>query len=74
MLREGAPENYARQRDIVTELTHQVSLNAPGSLDPVYAEWFKAAATDAERLRVVVDQVAALTDPAALQLFAKLTA
>lgn len=73
MLREGAPENYARQRDIVTELTHQVMLSAPGSLESVYAEWFKQAPTDADRLRVVVDQVAALTDRAALTLHQNLT-
>ena len=73
MLRDGAPENYARQRDIVTELTHQVMMSAPGSLESAYAEWFKEALTDAERLRVVVDQVAALTDPAALVLHRKLT-
>lgn len=73
MLREGAPENYALQREIVTELTHRVLLSAPASLDPVYAELYKQATSDPERLRVVVDQVAALTDPAALQLHARLT-
>lgn len=73
MLREGAPENYARQRDIVTELTHAVLLSAPESLEPVYAEWFKTADSDADRLRVVIDQVAALTDTAALNLYSRLS-
>jgi dGTPase len=73
MLREGAPENYALQREIVTELTLRVLLSAPASLDPVYAELYKQATSDPERLRVVVDQVAALTDPAALHLHARLT-
>ncbi|HVQ88421.1 MAG TPA: deoxyguanosinetriphosphate triphosphohydrolase [Actinomycetes bacterium] len=66
MLRKGAQENYAKQRDLVTELTHLLLLSSPGSLEPIYADWFKAATTDSERLRVVVDQVAALTDPAAV--------
>jgi dGTPase len=66
MMREGAPEGYARQRELVTELTHRVLVGAPKSLDPLYATWFKEAADDAARLRVVVDQVAALTDPAAI--------
>ena len=73
MLREGAPENYAKQRDIVTELTHQMLLSAPVSLETAYAEWFKRAESDGERMRVVVDQVAALTDPAALKLHHQLT-
>jgi dGTPase len=73
MLREGAPENYAKQRDIVTELTHQMLLAAPVSLETPYAEWFKRAESDGERMRVVVDQVAALTDPAALKLHRQLT-
>lgn len=73
MMREGAPEGYARQRDLVTELTHRVLLGAPNTLDSMYAEWFKEAADDATRLRVVVDQVAALTDRAAIAWHERLT-
>jgi dGTPase len=38
---------------------------APDGLDPVFAPLWKAAGDDASRLRVVIDQVASLTDPAA---------
>ena len=66
MLRPGAQEAYAQQREIVTELTHLVTIGAPSTLQPIYASWFADAADDAARLRVVVDQVAALTDNGAL--------
>ena len=66
MLRPGAQEAYARQREIVTELTHLVTIGAPSTLQPIYASWFADAQDNASRLRVVVDQVAALTDNGAL--------
>ena len=39
---------------------------APGALDPVFAEDFSRAGSDDERRRVVVDQVAGLTDQFAI--------
>ena len=39
---------------------------ARSALDPVFAPLWRAAADDAARLRVVIDQVASLTDPAAV--------
>ena len=72
MLRKGAPERYAQQREIVTELTHLVMLGAPATLEPMFAEWFAQAPDDAARLRAVVDQVASLTDTAALAMFGTL--
>ena len=39
---------------------------APDGLDPVFAPLWRAAPDDAARLRVVIDQVASLTDPAAV--------
>ena len=50
MLRKGAPERYAQQREIVTELTHLLMLGAPSTLEPMFAEWFGQAADDAGRL------------------------
>ncbi len=72
MLRKGAPERYAQQREIVTELAHLLMLGAPSTLEPMFAEWFGQAVDDAGRLRVVIDQVASLTDTAALAMFGKL--
>jgi dGTPase len=72
MHRKGAQENYAKQRDLVTQVANQLLASAPGSLEPIYADWFNAAESDAERLRVVVDQVAALTDTAAVARYQSL--
>ena len=52
----------------MTELTHLVAAGAPTTLQPIYASWYADASDDAARLRVVVDQVAALTDAGAENL------
>jgi dGTPase len=51
---------------VLRELTSALVLRAPDALDPVFAPLWRAAADDAARLRVVIDQVASLTDPAAM--------
>ncbi|WP_018349228.1 deoxyguanosinetriphosphate triphosphohydrolase [Longispora albida] len=66
MRRRGAEPGYARQRDLLAELVHALTLRAPDALDPVFAPLWRAAPTDAARLRVVIDQVASLTDPGAV--------
>ena len=66
MRRAGAAERLAAQRVLLTELVEMVLAGAPGTLDTVQAvAWHEAADADA-RLRVVIDQVAQLTDPAAV--------
>ena len=74
MQREGALRRYARQRDLVQELVAALRLGAPGSLEPALRPAFATAPDDAARLRVVVDQVASLTDPAAVALHRRLGA
>ncbi|HEX5741591.1 MAG TPA: deoxyguanosinetriphosphate triphosphohydrolase [Pilimelia sp.] len=64
--RRGAESGYQRQRQVITELVHALTVRAPDVLDPVFAPLWSAAPDDAARLRVVVDQVASLTDPAAM--------
>ncbi|GGK28752.1 deoxyguanosinetriphosphate triphosphohydrolase-like protein [Pilimelia terevasa] len=64
--RRGAEPGYQRQREIITELVHALTVRAPDVLDPVFAPLWTAAPDDAARLRVIVDQVASLTDPAAV--------
>jgi len=66
MRARAAEEWYERQRAILIELVAALSERAPHHLDPMFAELWKAADTDAARLRVVIDQVASLTDPAAV--------
>jgi dGTPase len=66
MRRPGSTERYGREQDVLRELTSALVLRAPDALDPVFAPLWRAAADDAARLRVVIDQVASLTDPAAM--------
>jgi dGTPase len=66
MRRRGAEAWYTRQREILTELVHVLTVRAPNGLDPVFAPLWRAAPDDAARLRVVIDQVASLTDPSAI--------
>jgi dGTPase len=56
----------ARQRDMLVELATALRDGAPDSLDAVFAAEWKAAGDDAARLRVVLDQVAILTDQQAV--------
>ncbi|MEU8367552.1 deoxyguanosinetriphosphate triphosphohydrolase [Micromonospora tulbaghiae] len=72
MRRPGAEGRYARQRDVLTGLVGALLDRAPDALDPVFAPLWRDAADDAARLRVVIDQVASLTDPAALAWHARL--
>jgi dGTPase len=66
MRRRGAEAWYTEQQEILTELVHALLVRAPEALDPVFGPRWLAAPDDAARLRVVIDQVASLTDPAAV--------
>ncbi|GAB3298374.1 deoxyguanosinetriphosphate triphosphohydrolase [Parasphingorhabdus pacifica] len=55
-----------RQRALLAELVLGLAERAPAALDPALRPAWSAAAGDAERLRVVVDQVASLTDAQAV--------
>ncbi|WP_433782356.1 deoxyguanosinetriphosphate triphosphohydrolase [Actinomycetospora sp. CA-101289] len=64
----------ADQRALVTELVERLHADAPRALDPAFAPAWEAAPDDAARLRVVVDQVAVLTDAGAQRWCARLRA
>jgi len=72
MSRDGAAEMQARERELITELAAAVRIGAPGTIDPALRPAYEAATTDAGRLRVVVDQVATLTDTSAVAWHARL--
>ena len=72
MRRAGAAALQAREREVLAELAAAVLDGAPGALDPMFRPDFESAASDATRLRVVVDQVASLTDTSALAWHARL--
>ena len=55
-----------RQRELLAELVQALLERAPDSLEPVFRADFGLALDDAARLRVIVDQVASLTDASAL--------
>ncbi|HEX2417403.1 MAG TPA: deoxyguanosinetriphosphate triphosphohydrolase [Micromonosporaceae bacterium] len=73
MLRPGAPARYAQQQEILSELVHRLTESAPRALDPVFRAAWQAAPDDLTRLRVVVDQVASLTDASAAGWHHRLT-
>ncbi|HEV7898668.1 MAG TPA: deoxyguanosinetriphosphate triphosphohydrolase [Planosporangium sp.] len=65
MRRAGVASWRDRQQEILRELVAVLTLRAPDPLDAVFAPRWRTAADDSARLRVVIDQVASLTDPAA---------
>ncbi|GLZ39589.1 deoxyguanosinetriphosphate triphosphohydrolase-like protein [Actinokineospora sp. NBRC 105648] len=52
----------ARQRELISGLVSMLTDRAPDALEPAFLPAWRAAQDDARRLRVVVDQVASLTD------------
>ncbi|WBL18800.1 deoxyguanosinetriphosphate triphosphohydrolase [Citricoccus sp. NR2] len=58
---------YERQRQLLTELVEFLAHTEGEYLEPMYASDWKHAADDAGRMRAVIDQVASLTDYAALE-------
>jgi dGTPase len=73
MGRASHEETQVRQYELITELAALISDRAPDVLEPVFRAGYLAAADDAERLRIVVDQVASLTDVSALAWHRRLT-
>ena len=66
MNRAGVVAAQARERELLTELAHAIERGAPHTLDPLLRPSWDAAGTDAAHRRVVVDQVASLTDTSAI--------
>ena len=63
----------ADQREFLTGLCVELAARAPEALDPALRPAWDAAGGDAGRLRVVVDQVASLTEAQAVRWHAALT-
>jgi dGTPase len=62
----------ARQRDLLAALVEAVVGSGPSVLDRPFADDWAAAGDDAARRRVVVDQIASLTDASAVAWHARL--
>lgn len=73
MSRRGADARYTAQQAVIGELVGALCRRAPDALDPALRPAWSAAADDATRLRVVVDQVAGLTDTSVRSWHARLT-
>ena len=56
----------AKQRELLAELVAALAERVPDALEPAFRPAWAAAGGDAARLRVIVDQVAALTDAQAI--------
>jgi dGTPase len=74
MCREEHNANQARQRELVAELAALITLGAPATLEPALRPAFEKASDDAARTRVIIDQLASLTDTSATAWHARLTA
>jgi dGTPase len=74
MRRPGAAARQAEQRQLLIELVDLTLRRAPGSLDRALRPAWHEAASEGERLRVVIDQVATLTDSSAAARHARLLA
>jgi len=66
MTREGAAAQQARERELITELALAIERGAPSTLEAVFRPSWDAADGDGARRRVIIDQVASLTDTSAM--------
>ncbi|NBM18645.1 deoxyguanosinetriphosphate triphosphohydrolase [Streptomyces sp. GC420] len=73
MQRDDQERLRAEQRIVLAELAEALTARAPEGMDRQFAALFGAADDDRARQRVIVDQIAALTDASARTLHARLT-
>ncbi|MFF6999199.1 deoxyguanosinetriphosphate triphosphohydrolase [Streptomyces sp. NPDC008313] len=73
MQRDEQERLRADQRIVVAELAEALTARAPHGLDPQFRALFDEATDDRARKRVIVDQIASLTDASARSLHATLT-
>lgn len=73
MMREGAHALQEAERVLMSELVAAVAAGAPETLTPELQAAYADASTPGARLRVVIDQVASLTDASARTWHARLT-
>ena len=69
----ASQKRYAEQQQLLSELVEAIMASAPTSLESFFLQDWQSASNDQQRLRVVIDQVASLTDPGAQMFHAKLS-
>jgi dGTPase len=67
-------DRYAKQQIIISQLVEMLRARAPQELDSFFLKSWNEAGDEMARMRVIIDQVAALTDPGAYALHAALLA
>jgi dGTPase len=63
---------YGEQQKLLTELVEAILASAPATLEGFFLQDWQQAENDQQRVRVVIDQVASLTDPGAIALHNRL--
>ena len=69
---QSSLDRYERERSLIQRLFSALSDSAPKYLDRSFQLSWQEAASDHEKVRVIVDQIASLTDPAVDLLLAKI--
>ena len=67
-------ERYAKQQIVIKELVEMLHKHAATALDSIFVKDWQSSADETSRMRIIIDQVASLTDPGAYALHARLSA
>ena len=65
---EKSQERYATQQQVIVDLVEAVREQAPSSLESFFLQEWNRASTEREKMRVVIDHIASLTDVGAYAL------
>ena len=72
ILADESQDRYAKQREIIHSLVSAIRAGAPRTLESFFLQEWERADSEAAKLRVVIDQVASLTDMGAIALHSAL--
>ena len=72
MSSEARQPIYVEQREVLTELCEAIARGGESAMEPAFADDFRAAQSDTDQMRAVIDQVASLTDQSAMAWHARL--
>ena len=67
-------ERYAKQQIVIKELVEMLHKHAAKALDSIFFKDWEISSDETSRMRIIIDQVASLTDPGAYSLHARLSA
>ncbi len=67
-------ERYAKQQIVIKELVEMLHKHAAKALDSIFVKDWESSSDETSRMRIIIDQVASLTDPGAYSLHARLSA